>query len=83
MRSVSLGGADHERHATALVAAGLSLGAIGGFVGSLLQERGVLSAARGNQSAVSRTPRQPTPSAGLSLKVIGRVASADSVGGSA
>ncbi|GAA1893964.1 hypothetical protein GCM10009753_23510 [Streptantibioticus ferralitis] len=46
MRSVSRTLLGHEWHKTTLVTTGLSLGAVGGFVGSLLKERRALAAAR-------------------------------------
>lgn len=81
MRSVSLGGADHELHATALVAAGLGLGAVGGFIGSLLRERGTLNAVRGNPSEVSRSVQQPDAPGGRPRQGARRAVSAGSVGG--
>jgi hypothetical protein len=81
MRSVSLGGADHELHATALVAAGLGLGAVGGFIGSLLREWRELSAGRGIPPRVSRTVQRPYASGGRSRQYARRAVAADAVGG--
>jgi hypothetical protein len=46
MRSVSRTLLGHDWRKAALVATGLGLGVVGGFVGSLLKERAVLDAAR-------------------------------------
>ena len=67
MRSVRPYGVERDWHATAWMAAGFGLAAMGGFVGSLLREREALAAAR----------RSAIPAAGLESAVaqgIGRTA---------
>lgn len=66
MRSVRPYGVERDRHATAWMAAGFGLAAMGGFVGSLLREREALAAARrsaisvaGLESAVTRRVGDP------------------------
>jgi hypothetical protein len=46
MRSVCPDGVERDWHATAWMAAGFGLAAVGGFFGSLLKERSALEAAR-------------------------------------